>query len=273
MNSKDLIKEGKLAEARSQLVAAVKAHPGDTASRTLLFQVLLFSGEWEKAQRHLESLAELDAKLTAATPLYENLLKCERERSKVAALQMMPSFLPATPTYFQDYYQACQQLQANLDGKGPEIFAAMAAQIPQVSGTVNGVEFSGMRNTDDVLAFALEVFAHDRYVWVPFEAIREIIVTPPQTLLDLMWISASITTWSGLSMNGFLPVLYPDSWKHDNEQVKMGRMTDWVTPVGGCVRGAGQQVFVFGDQDVSLLELRDLQFKMSPQENSQSVDV
>ncbi len=272
MNIKDLIKAGKLAEARSSLVAAVKAHPGDTASRTLLFQVLLFSGEWEKAQRHLESLAELDVKLMAATPLYENLLKCERERSEVVSLKTMPSFLPATPTYFQDYYQACQQLQSNLDGNGQEIFEAMASKIPQVTGTVNGVEFSGMRNTDDVLAFALEVFAHDRYVWVPFDAIREIIVTPPQTLLDLMWISASITTWSGLSLNGYLPVLYPDSWKHDNEQAKMGRMTDWFTPSGSCVRGAGQQVFVFGDQDVSILELRDLQFKMIAEEISQAVD-
>jgi type VI secretion system protein ImpE len=272
VNIKDLIKKGKLAEARSILVAAVKNHPGDTASRTLLFQVLLFLGEWDKAQRHLEVLGAGDVQTEAGIAPYQNLLKCERERIEVVSGKTMPSFLPATPTYFSDYYRACQQLQTNLDGKGQEIYEAMAAQIPQVAGTVNGVEFSGMRNTDDVLAFALEVFAHDRYFWVPFEAIREIIVTPPQTLLDLMWISASITTWSGLSMNGYLPVLYPDSWKHDNEQVKIGRMTDWFTPSGSCVRGAGQQVFVFGDHDISILELRDIQFKMIAPEISQSVD-
>lgn len=272
MNIKDLIKEGKLAQARAELVAAIKTHPGDTASRTLLFQVLLFSGEWDKAQRHLETLAALDVKMMAATPLYENLLKGERERLEVASWQTMPSFLPETPTYFEDYYKACQQLQANIDGRGPEIFAAMAAQIPQVTGTVNGTPFSGVRNTDDVLAFALEVFAHDRYFWVPFDTIREIIVTPPQTLLDLMWISASITTWSGLSMNGYLPVLYPNTWKHDNEQVRMGRMTDWFSPSGSCVRGAGQQVFVFGDQALSLLELKDVQCSLATQYNAQSID-
>ncbi len=272
MNIKDLIREGKLAEARAELVAAVKTHPGDTASRTLLFQVLLFLGEWDKAQRHLEMLVAGDVQTSVGVAPYENLLKCERERLEVALGKTLPSFLPATPTYFEDYHKACQQLQSNLDGKGQEIFETMASQIPQVTGTVNGVEFSGMRNTDDVLAFALEVFAHDRYVWVPFEAIREIIVTPPQTLLDLMWISASITTWSGLSMNGYLPVLYPDSWKHDNVQVKMGRMTDWFTPSGSCVRGAGQQVFVFGDQDISILELQDVQFKMVAPEIPQSVD-
>ena len=272
MNIKDLIKEGKLAEARSSLVAAVKTHPGDTASRTLLFQVLLFSGEWDKAQRHLEMLAAGDVQMAAGIALYENLLKCEQERVEVALGKTMPSFLPATPTYFEDYHKACQQLQSNLDGKGQEAFEAMAAQIPQVTGTVNGAAFSGMRNTDDVLAFALEVFAHDRYVWVPFETIREIIVTPPQTFLDLMWISASITTWSGLSINGYLLVLYPNSWKHDNEQVRMGRMTDWFTPSGSCVRGAGQQVFVFGDQAFSLLDLREIQCNLIAQESAQPIE-
>jgi type VI secretion system protein ImpE len=271
VETKELIKEGKLGEARANLVSAVKTHPGDTASRTLLFQVLLFSGEWDKAERHLQTLAELDAQMATAIPLYTNLLDCERERAEVVSCRTMPSFLPATPTYFEDYYNACQQLQSNPDGWGKEIFTAMELQLPHVAGTVNGVEFSGMRNTDDVLAFALEVFAHDRYFWVPFEAIREIIVTPPKSLLDLMWIPASITTWGGLSMNGFLPVLYPDSWKHDNEQVRMGRMTDWFAQSGDCVRGAGQQVFVFGDQDISLLELRDIQFKMTTQEHSQPV--
>ncbi len=267
MNIKELIKEGKLAEARLHLVSAIKAHPGDTAGRTLLFQVLLFSGEWDKAERHLEMLADLDAMMVPTVALYKNLLNCERERADVTSLRTMPSFLPSTPTYFEAYYNACRQLQSNPDGKGQEIFAAMEAQIPQVTGMVNGVEFSGMRNTDDVLAFALEVFAHDRYFWVPFESIREIIVTPPKTLLDLMWISASITTWSGLSMNGFLPVLYPDTWKHDNEQVRMGRMTDWFSPSGSCVRGVGRQIFVFGEQDVSILEFGEIQCKLTTQES------
>ena len=49
MDSKELIKKGQLGEARAALVNEVKNRPGDPASRTLLFQVLLFCGEWEKA--------------------------------------------------------------------------------------------------------------------------------------------------------------------------------------------------------------------------------
>lgn len=263
MNVKELIKEGKLAEARAVLVSTVKNHPGDTASRTMLFQVLLFSGEWDKAGRHLEILADLDSKLMAAVPQYLNLLQCERERAAVASFKSVPSFLPETPAYFEAYYSACQQLQTASDGKGKELFAAVEAKIPVVAGSVNGIEFSGMRNTDDVLAFALEVFAHDRYFWVPFESIRELVITPPQSLLDLMWVSASVTTWGGLSMNGYLPVLYPNSHAQENEQIRMGRMTDWFSMAGGCVRGVGQQVFVFGDRDMPLLEIREIQCKAS----------
>ena len=269
MDSKDLIKEGKLTEARASLVAAVKNNPGDTAKRTLLFQVLLFSGEWDKAERHLEMLVDRNMDMASAVALHKNLLKCERERLEVVSFRTMPSFLPSTPTYFESYYK---YLQPGFEGGGDEFFREMESQVPLVAGTVNGMEFSGIRNTDDVLAFALEVFAHDRYIWVPFESIREIIIIPPKTLLDLIWISATITTWSGLSMNGFLPALYPDSWKHADEQVRMGRMTDWSSPGGSLVRGAGQQVFVFGNQDLPILELREAHFKMTAQEIAQSAD-
>lgn len=271
MNIKELIKKGKLSEARAALVLAVKNHPKDTAARTLLFQVLLFSGEWDKAERHLEVLVDLDPKMDSGVSLYKNLLKCERERLDVVAQRAKPSFLPAAPAYFEDYGKACRSVQSDRDGD-LEVFRAMESMVPQVIGTVNGVEFLGMRNTDDILAFALEVFAYDRYVWVPFEAIREIIITPPASLLDLMWIPAFITTWGGLLLNGFLPVLYPETWKHGDEQVRMGRMTDWSSPDGGRVRGAGPQVFIFTDQDISILELRDIQFKMTTQVDATSMN-
>ena len=40
MDAKDLIKAGKLSEARSQLVEDVKSSPGNLNSRTLLFQAV-----------------------------------------------------------------------------------------------------------------------------------------------------------------------------------------------------------------------------------------
>ncbi len=260
VNSKELIKQGKLQEARAELVAALKHHPGDIAARTLLFQVLLFSGEWDKTRQHLEVLANLASDKGPAMMQYLSLLHCEQERLQVLGFQTPPSYLPGTPDYFQEVYPC---FLPGSSSTSAAINRAAAEQIPQVSGTVNGQEFSGLRNGDDLLAHALEVFAHDRYLWVPFESIREILITPPQNLLDLLWISASVTTWSGLSLNGMLPVLYPFSWQHADAQVRMGRMTDWAPQADGLVRGAGQQLFLFGEQDLPLLEVREVRFTMT----------
>lgn len=261
MDSKELIKKGQLSEARAALVNEVKNRPGDPASRTLLFQVLLFCGEWEKANRHLEILAELDPQLSLTVAQYQNLLTCERQREAVCAGQELPSYLPEPPAYFHQWQATLRGLRDGGDAQAAGTMQALVEGLPVVSGTINGTDFTGLRNADDTLAHALEVFAHDRYVWVPFEDIRELTVNAPQSLIDLMWIPASLTTWGGLSMNGFLPVLYPLSHQQSDEQVRLGRMTDWI-PLGAAgYRGVGQQVFLFGESDIPLLEIREMRGK------------
>lgn len=256
---KELIRQGNLAEARALLVARLKQQPADTGARTLLFQVLLFLGERDKARQHLEALSRLASEQGPALMLCHSLLHCEAERQRVLAFQALPSYLPGTPEYFTELYP-CFRPGGAEDGQLLE--AAAAGRIPQVQGTVNGESFSGLRNADDLPAYALEVYAHDRSLWVPFEAIREILVQPPASLLDLYWLPASVTTWSGLSLNGHLPVLYADSWRHPDPLVRLGRMTDWVAGPGGLVRGAGQQLFLFGERDLPLLEIREVRFTM-----------
>lgn len=261
MESKELIKKGQLGEARAALVNEVKNRPGDPASRTLLFQVLLFCGEWEKANRHLEILAELDPQLSLTVAQYQNLLTCERQREAVCAGQELPSYLPEPPAYFHQWQAALRGLRDGGDEQAASTMQALVESLPVVSGTINGQDFTGLRNADDTLAHALELFAHDRYVWVPFEDIRELTVNSPQSLIDLMWIPASLTTWGGLSMNGFLPVLYPLSAQQSDEQVRLGRMTDWI-PLGAAgYRGVGQQVLLFGENDIPLLEIREMRGK------------
>jgi len=101
---------------------------------------------------------------------------------------------------------------------------------------------------------------HDRYVWIPFESLGELSISPPKTLLDLLWSPARLLTWEGLSANCYLPVLYPDSCAHVDDRVKLGRVTEWLPAGGSFVRGVGQHVFQAGEEDVSLLEIRDVVF-------------
>lgn len=262
MNSKDLIKAGRLSDARKQLVEEVKSSPADLGKRTLLFQVLALYGEWDKAERHLEAIAAQDLTRETGVQVYRNLIHAEKERMEVSSLNGRSSFMPETPPYLEMYYAAWQKVvEKNID-EAKELFDQIDAQRPMISGTVNGKRFTGFRDTDTFLSLFLEAIVYERYVWIPFESIREISITPPSTLFDLLWTVARITTWEGLTTNCYLPVLYPDSFLHEDDRVKLGRMTDW-TPLGGPFsKGMGQHVFQTGEEEIAILDIREVVFSM-----------
>ncbi len=260
MTAADLIKEGKLSEARKLLVQEVKSSPADAGKRTLLFQVLVFLGEWDKAGRHLELIATQDPRGAAGVQPYIDLIAAEKERLNVVSLKNLPSFLPETPPYFETYYTACKKLAEKNPEEAKEYFDQAYSQLPPISGTINGKPFSGISDTDSLLSPFMEVITHENYIWVPFEYIREIIIPAPQTLFDLIWIQSSVTTWEGLSMNCFLTVLYPESSQHEDERIKLGRRTEWSPLVGPFAKGVGQRVLQAGEEDISILEIREVRF-------------
>jgi type VI secretion system protein ImpE len=97
--------------------------------------------------------------------------------------------------------------------------------------------------------------------------LRELTLPEPQTLLDLLWASAQITMQGGLTLNCFLPVLYPDSFQHEDDRLKLGRMTDWTDLGPGFHQGFGQHVYQVGDDDVAILEIREAVFNSFEVEN------
>ncbi len=261
ISSKDLIKAGKLQEARKQLVQEVKSSPGDMGKRTLLFQVLAFSGEWDKAERHLDMIGVQDTSRDTGVQVFKNLLQGERERGEVCDLKRRPSFIPKTPSYAEHYFLACEKLKEKKVQEADDLFREIATKRSVLSGTVNGRPFTGIKDTDSSLSLFLEAVVHERYVRIPFETIRELVISPPKTLFDLLWTSARVTSWKGLTLNCYLPVLYPNSFLEEDDRVKLGRMTNW-TPLGGpFIKGMGQHVFEIGDEDMAILEIREMLFE------------
>jgi len=262
MDARELIRDGKLSEARQQLIDAVKASPADAGKRTLLFQVHAFCGEWDKAERDLDLIAAQDAKREAGAQVYKNLVRAEKERLQVFKNGHRPSCMPETPPYAELYYAARDKLIQGEIAEAISLFDQVEAHLPRLSGTVNGRIFSGFKDTDTFTAYFLEAMVHDRYLWIPFAALRELIITPPKTLFDLIWVSSRITTWEGLTMNCFLPVLYADSSHHKDDRIKLGRMTDWTTLGGDFTRGSGQHVYQIGEEEIALLEIQEVLFNL-----------
>ena len=143
------------------------------------------------------------------------------------------------------------------------LFNQIDNQQSEISGTLNGKDFTGFKDTDRYLAFSLEAIVHERYVWIPFDDIIELVISSPTTLFDLLWIKALVTTREGLTLNCYLPVLYPESFLHQDDRVKLGRMTDWIPLGGPFSKGMGQHVFEIGRDEMSILEIREARFHVS----------
>ena len=258
MTAKDLMQAGRLAEARQVLIEEVKANPADAGRRTLLFQVLSQRGEWDKALKHLDMISVQDPNRAAAAHTCQNIVRAEQERLKVLTLAQTPSVLPEAPDYFGVYLKYLNALKDKSFEQAHALITEIDAARPVATGTLNGQTFSGWCDTDARLYAFLEAFVHARYVWIPFEAIRELVINPPQTALDLIWATAAITTWEGLSMNCHLPVVYPESFLEADDLIKMGRLTDWLPLGSGLSRGVGQHVYQTGEAEVALLEIKEV---------------
>jgi type VI secretion system protein ImpE len=57
-----------------------------------------------------------------------------------------------------------------------------------------------------------------------------------------------------------LPVLAPGTWRHADPQVQLGRATEWEELADGRQAPVGQKLLLVDDEEVPLLEVRQLEF-------------
>ena len=151
MNPKDLIRAGRLSEAREQLTGEVKSSPSDVSKRTLLFQVLSFYGEWDKAERHLDLISSRDPKAETGVQVYKNLINAEKERKEVLERKRIPGFLTGTPAYLELYFAAWDKLKGKKTEEARKLYKQIDAQHPRVSGTINGKKLQRLQRYGYIL--------------------------------------------------------------------------------------------------------------------------
>mgnify|MGYP003327928540 CR=1 FL=1 len=59
MTAKELYKTGKLKEAIAALNVEVRDNPADVQRRTFLFELLVFAGEYDRADKQINILSEI----------------------------------------------------------------------------------------------------------------------------------------------------------------------------------------------------------------------
>ena len=230
MKAKELLAAGKVREAESALNAHLRDNPGDAGQRTFLFELLCFSGQYDRAEKHLGVLAKSSPQAEMGAVLYLSALHAEKTRHGMFQKQEFPQ-TPALPS-------------------GP--------------GKLNGKPFESIRDADPEIGSRLEVYAAGAYLWIPFQHLASIQMDSPKCLRDTLWAPAFVLT--GPSFNGtdigqvIIPAIYPYSWKSDDEQLWLGRATQWVADDEGHEFPVGQKMFIVDGEEVPLLEIRTLEF-------------
>lgn len=230
LTPKQLFEAGKVREAVRELTAFLRDHPADVAARTFLFELLCFSGEYDRAEKQLAVLSEGNADKEMGAVLYYAALHAERTR-----------------------HQVFENQEFSKEGS-----AASPA------GTINGRPFKSLRDADPDIGARLEVYAAGAYLWIPFEHIAEVQIEPPRRLRDTLWTPGFVRTaasFKGTELGEvLLPAIYPFSWKHPDENVWLGRVTDWAADEKGTEYPSGQKMMVVDGEEIPFLEIRSLEF-------------
>ena len=260
MNAQQYFEAGDLNRAISAATDKVRNDPTQLEPRTLLFELLSFSGELDRAEKQLDVVGQQDAKSEWAVQVYRNVLAAERSRRRLWSDGLAPEFLLDPPEYVQWHLQAINRLREGNLTEANELLAKSAEQRSDALATIGESPAAAFQDCDDVLAPILELIVLRDYVWLPLEQVRELEIMKPERPRDLIWIPVRLVLQDDSQRRGYMPVLYPGTHQHSDDQVKLGRMTDWQETDGAPIRGFGQKMFLHGEDAISLLELGEVRF-------------
>jgi type VI secretion system protein ImpE len=259
MTAKELFDAGDLTAAIARIGDELKNDPADARRRTFLFEMLCFAGDLERATKQLDVIARGGADSEIAVQRYRGAIECEKLRRLFFTQGLTPGLPKKVPAYTQMHLDAVGHLRENRIDEARALLEQAADARPLVSCMVNSEPFDDIRDADDLIGPFLEVFTLNNYSWVPWEAVRSVTIAPPKHLRDLIWTPATVELDIGALGEVFLPALYAQSYLHADNQVKLGRMTDWRADVEGLALAAGQRLLVTGDRDWPMLEIRELE--------------
>lgn len=238
MTVQELFRAGELKQAILALGAEVRDRPSDTQRRTFLFELLCFAGDYSRAEKHLNILADGNPDRHTGGLVCRSAIVAERKR------------------------------QVFFENRQYEQQPALTAE--SRPGKLNGEPFTTIEDADPRIGPRIEMFLAGEYLWLPIANIGSLSIPQPRLLRDLLWTPATIRGSKPLGEKDFgevlLPALYPMSWQQPKDSVKLGRETDWAddTPYG-------QKLLVLdGEKVVPFLEVRTLEFDDSQTQTDSS---
>jgi len=251
---------GNLNEAVSLALQSVKSKPADVTARTFLFELSCFTGDWERAEKQLDVIGQQDVNAMIGAQIFKQNFMAERDRIRYFEDGLMPECLMEPPKYVEKLLVANNYVRDGDIVNARKVLDEVEEERPAFACKVNDQEVSDFRDYNDLTMCVFEAIVKESYAWIPFEHVESIEFFPAKSLRDLFWVQAEVAMVNGTKGEMFLPALYAGSFKSDNDQVRLGRMTDWRDLGEELYVGEGARMFWFDGEHRSILDLKNIEF-------------
>jgi type VI secretion system protein ImpE len=262
--AEDLFRAGDVKGCLAELQSEVRKRPADPKLRIFLAQLLMVTGDWDRAVNQLGVSAELDASALPMKHTYTAAIQCEKLRAAVFAGERSPLVLGDPPPWIALLLQALVSSGQGRSQEAVELRARAMEDAETTPGTLNGSPFEWLADADSRLGPVLEVLLNGAYYWVPVARIRRIEFEKPEDVRDLVWLPAQFTWTNDGQAMGLVPVRYPGTEQAAEDVLRLSRKTQWDELGDGAFAGLGQRILTTSAEELGLLEIRTIDMSTQP---------
>lgn len=258
-----------VSDALTRLEGDIKAQPGNADRRAAFVQFLCLNANWTRALTQLKSWAALAPQAQPTVTLLQQAIEGEQQRAEVMAGRARPRMpgeqWPWLDLLLQALAETDPSRASELRSEALEQAEANPGELTLATGDESEpgepVRFDWLMDGDARLGPVCELIVNGNYFWVPFSAIASIRFQAPASVTDLVWRHAMVQLVDGTEQVCQIPARYPLETGAE-DRFLLARTTEWqpLDAEGIHYLGAGQKVWLSGEQEFALLTLDMLAF-------------
>ncbi len=261
MTPEEHLGAGDLDATLKSLQDKVRADPSSAKLRIFLFQLLCVLGDWNRAITQLKVSAELDDIATMMAKTYREAIICEVYREKVFAGEKSPLVFGEPEEWLALLIEAQKLLGSGRPEEAAQLRARAFDAAPATPGMINGEAFEWVADADMRLGPVLEAIVNGKYYWLPFAQIRQLNVEEPSDLRDAVWTTGTLTLQNQGEVPVLIPTRYVGTTPDGADAARLARATDWKDAGAETYVGVGQRLLTTDQNDIALMDLRQLTFE------------
>ena len=258
--AKALLDAGNLSGAIEAALNAVKSKPTDITARTFLFELSCFSGDWDRAQRQLDVIGNQDVNAMIGTLVYKQNFAAEGDRISLFSEGLIPECLMPPPNYVEGLLAAVSHVKDGKFTEARKVIDQVEEQRPAFACKIDGEESADFRDFNELTSCVFEVIVKDSYTWLPFEQVEKVEFFDAKSLRDKYWVQAEIEMTNGTKGEMFIPSLYNESFKSDDDSIRLGKVTDWKEIGEDILIGEGVRLFQVESGHKAIHDIKTIEF-------------